>query len=394
MKFFEEGNELLPDNGIVNDTYAEINLSILKNNFRKIKSFVNKKQENNVKICSVVKANAYGHGMNETSRFLSKAGSDYLATADYYESIILRKYLRKFSNKETPILCLGILSEKKKFFDEIVKYNIEVTISDLKIAMEFNDFLSSKNKKHKVQIQVDTGMNRVGIPIDDAYENVIKISRLPHLIVNGIYSHFATSEIFKHGFALKQQKKFIDFVHELETAGLKFKLKHMENTGGFLNYRNDFFNMVRPGISLYGYYPGKSNKMKNIGIEPVMSLKSKVSMIKTVQKSNSISYGRKYFTSKDTKIASIPAGYGDGYPRLLTNKSKVIINSKPYKTVGAICMDWIMAELGKNSGVKVNDEVILFGKEYPADKIAEITGTIPYEILCNVSPRVQRVYVN
>lgn len=187
---------------------------------------------------------------------------------------------------------------------------------------------------------------------------------------------------------------FKNFVKEVEHNLTKIELKHISNSGGILNYNDPFFNMARPGISLYGYYPDRKKAVKDIGINPVMTLKSKVSFIKDLDKNQSISYGRKYFTKKKTKIASIPIGYGDGYPRQLTNKSKVLINGKYYKTVGTVCMDWIMADIGNNSGVNVNDEVILFGKKYPAYKLSDITGTIPYEITCNISSRVQRIYVN
>ncbi|MCY7363498.1 MAG: alanine racemase, partial [Ignavibacteria bacterium] len=196
--------------------------------------------------------------------------------------------------------------------------------------------------------------------------------------------------------------EFKKLLQEIEHNIKKIELRHICNSGGILNYNDPYFNMVRPGISLYGYYPDikKVRKKKGsdtgseIGINPVMTLKSKVSFIKTLDKNQSISYGQKYFTKSKTKIASIPIGYGDGYPRLLTNKSYVEISGKLYRTVGTVCMDWIMADLGINSDIKVNDEVILIGKNYTADKLAELTGTIAYEITCNISSRVQRRYIN
>ncbi|MEO6695872.1 MAG: alanine racemase, partial [Ignavibacteria bacterium] len=181
-------------------------------------------------------------------------------------------------------------------------------------------------------------------------------------------------------------------VKELEQNIIKFDLKHICNTGGILNFNDSFFNMVRPGISLYGYYPDRKRKVKDIGIKPVMTLRSRVKFIKELEKNQSISYGRKYFTKRKTRIVSIPIGYGDGYSRLLTNRSSVIIKGKKFKTAGTVCMDWIMSEIGNNSTIKTGDEVILFGKDYPADELSDLTGTIPYEIICNVSSRVQRIY--
>ncbi|MDQ3020619.1 MAG: alanine racemase [Bacteroidota bacterium] len=376
-----------------NDTYAEIDLKVLKKNFELIKLYANRKSnsEEVVKVCSIVKANAYGHGMNEVGKALAEAGTDYLGTADYTESVILNDYIKKFSKKKVDVLCLGILTDEK-FFDEIISRNIVVTIADVKIALLLNSFAKNKNKKINIHIQVDSGINRIGFLIKDAYEAVQKIRRMSNLNITGIYSHYATSEIPRNSYALKQLSDFKDIVKELEHNVMKFSLKHISNTGGILNYNDTFFNMVRPGISLYGYYPDRKKIVKDIGINPVMALKSKVSFIKQLDKKQSISYGRKYFTKSKTKIVSIPVGYGDGYSRLLTNKARVFIGGKLYRIRGTVCMDWVMSEVGMNSKIKVNDEVILFGKEYPADNLSEITGTIPYEITCNVSSRVKRIY--
>ena len=377
----------------INDTFAEINLSQLKRNFFIIKKHSGKGSDRGVKICSIIKANAYGHGMNETGKALAGFGTDYLATADYSESIILLKYLKKFSIT-IPILCLGILTEKKKYFEDIAEGNIDVTVTDFKTANYLNNFAKSKNIMINIQIHVDTGINRIGFDISDAYEAIGRISCLKNLYIKGIYSHYATSELPRNSYALGQLNAFKKLVREVEHNLIPIELKHISNSGGILNYNDPFFNMVRPGITLYGYYPDRKKVTEDIGIKPVMTLKSKVSFIKYLGKDQSVSYGRNYFTKRKTKIASIPVGYGDGYSRLLTNKSKVLINGKLYKTTGTVCMDWIMTDIGNGSDVKVNDEVIIFGKDYPADTLSELIGTIPYEITCNISSRVQRVFVN
>ncbi|MEO8211069.1 MAG: alanine racemase [bacterium] len=376
----------------INDTYAEINLKALKKNFDTIKRHANSGKNNDVKICAIVKANAYGHGMKEVGKALSEYGADYLGTADYSESIILNDHLKKYSKKNIPVLCLGNLTGSEKFLDDIISRNITITIADVTGAKALNRYAKSRNKKFNAQIQVDSGINRIGILLKDAYESVQTINSLGNLNIRGIYSHFATSEIPDHPYAMKQLSNFKSLVKELEQNVTKFELKHICNTGGILNYNDPFFNMVRPGISLYGYYPDRKKVVKDIGIKPVMTLKSKVKFIKELEKSQSISYGRKYFTKKRTRIASVSIGYGDGYSRLLTNKSGVFIRGKLYKTVGTVCMDWIMAEIGNNSNININDEVILFGKEYPADNLSDLIGTIPYEITCNISSRVQRIY--
>jgi alanine racemase len=381
----------------INDTYAEINLRALRKNFDIIKQkskHTKKAGDENVKVCSIVKANGYGHGMLKVSEELIKHGTNYLGTADYSESIKLSDYLRKKRIKQVPILCFGNLSEDKKYFEEIVSKNIEITISDIKIAKAVNNFAKSVSKKIAIHIHVDTGMNRVGFQEKGIPEAVRKLKGLNNLKIKGIYSHYATSEIPDNSYALKQLRTFKEIIKEIENNVLKIELKHMENTGGIVNYRDGIFNMVRPGISLYGYYPDRKFVDKDINLLPVMTLKSKVSFVKELEKSKSISYGRKYFTKHRTQIASIPIGYGDGYSKILSNKSKVCIKKRFYNVVGAVCMDWIMVDLnGNKSGVKVNDEVILMGKEYPAYNLSEIMKTIPYEVTCNVSSRVQRVYV-
>ncbi|MEO8446924.1 MAG: alanine racemase [bacterium] len=373
------------------DTYAEINLKTLKKNFDRVKKFANRCDDGEVKVCSIVKANAYGHGMNEIGKTLAEYGSDYLGTADYTESIILADHIKKFSKKKVPVLCLGIMTNDV-FFNDIVSRNIDVTFADMSLAKKLNDFAAGRNKKVNIQLQVDSGINRIGFSMKDTRSAVKKLMSYKNLKIKGIYSHFATSEIPQNQYAKKQYKEFKNLIKEIEADLIKFELKHVSNSGGVLNYNDSFFNMVRPGVSLYGYYPDRKESVNDIGIEPVMTLRSRVKFIKTLPKGTSISYGRKYFTQEETKIASVPIGYGDGYSRLLTNKSSVMIRGKKYRTAGAICMDWTMVDLGKNSNVKVNDEVIIFGKEYPADNLSEILGTIPYEITCNVSQRVKRIY--
>ncbi|MFC2092306.1 alanine racemase [Bacteroidota bacterium] len=381
----------------ISNTFAEINIASLRKNFNTIKREANntrKGKKESVKVCSIVKANGYGHGMLRISEELVKLGTDYLGTADYIESIKLRDHLKKRKLRSVFILCLGNLSENKKYFDNILSKDIEVTISEVRIARLLDSFARSKNKIVNVHIHVDTGMNRVGFNDKEVYKAVQKLKELEHIKIKGIYSHYATSEVPRDPFAIKQQRIFKSVISEIESNLLKFELKHMENTGGIINYRDELFNMIRPGISLYGYFPDERAIKKNIELTPVMTLKSKISFIKELEKSKSVSYGRNYFTKQKTYIASVPIGYGDGYSRILSNKSKAVINKKRYDVVGSVCMDWIMIDLkGQRENIKATDEVILMGREYPAYKLANIMKTIPYEITCNISQRVQRIYI-
>lgn len=380
-----------PSNGF--DTYAEVNLRNLKHNYNIIRRASNEKNAaKGTKICSVVKANAYGHGMCRVAEELIDCGTEYLGTAFLTESVELREHLN-LKMKEANILCLGTLTEDKEHFKDVIQNSIEVTLSDVQTARALNRFANAQNKKVDVHIKVDTGMNRTGFLAKDAYEAVRLMSNLKNLNLKGIYSHYATAELPGNSYSLKQLKIFKDVVTEIENNIHKFELKHIENSGGILNFRDGFCNMTRPGIMLYGYYTDRTKIKKDVGIKPVMRMISKVSQIKELDKGESISYGRKFFTSKKTRIASIPIGYGDGYPRALTNKSKVYIHKKLYPSVGTVCMDWIMADVGTKAKIEPNDKVIIFGPEYSADELASLIGTISYEIITNVSDRVQRIYV-
>lgn len=387
---------------LINDSYAEIDLKALKNNFFIVKKLFSKGSVKNVSkknfsnnkfICSVVKADAYGHGMLRCAEELALAGTDFLGTADYSESLRLSAYL-KAKKINTPVFCMGTLPNSKKFLEVIAIENFHFTIVDVEDAKKLNSIAKSLNRKLDVQIQVDSGMNRVGFLIENAYEAVQEILQLKNLNPVGIYSHFATSEIPHHKFAIRQVNAFKKFISEAEANLHKFKYKHISNTGGVFNYEDDFFNLIRPGISLYGYYPAEEYYDEKTGLKPVMNFKSKVRYIKKVPKGRSISYGRRYYTNEDTYIASIPVGYGDGYPRSLTNKGKVLINKKEYDITGTVCMDWIMVNLGPNPDVKINDEVLLFGADYSVSKLAKLGNTMPYEIISGITPRIPRIYIN
>lgn len=374
------------------DTFAEIDLKIFNKNFLKVRKYACRKNAD-TKICSIVKANAYGHGMNVMAESLIGSGTDYLGTADYSETSELRNYLdlKKFYN--IPVLCLGLITEKNKLLDGLACKNVEFSVADVSSAAILNNAAAKLNNRITVHIQVDSGINRTGFRMNEAYDAVNKISSMKNLKLKGIYSHFATSEIPGSSFTKKQEAEFKKLVKSIEESILKFELRHISNTGGILNFNDGYFNMVRPGISLYGFYPDEKKVKHRIGIEPVMTLKSKVKFIKQLEKGESISYGRTYFTKNKTRIASVPVGYGDGYIRSFSNKAKIFIKGKLYNVTGTVCMDWIMADIGVKNEINVNDEVEIFGRNYPAYKLASIAGTISYEITCSVSSRVKRIYI-
>jgi alanine racemase len=379
----------------LNPTRAEIDLSRLEHNFNEIRKHVGKKASR-IKICGVVKANAYGHGIDRISTKLIDLGCDYLGVANYDEAIRLRKLI-----PEANILVFGTLIHSKLEPDKYVRLlhrnNLIATIASLDTARFLNDYSTHFRNRFKVHIEVDTGMRRIGFDFRRAVSNIEKIACMKNLELEGIYTHFATAAEKDKRFALLQLERFHDVLNGLRKKGIHFPVVHAANSGAILDLKDSYFNMIRPGILLYGYYPSKSVKNK-LHLKPVMNFKSKITYIKRVGRGESISYGRKYFTRKDVFIGSIPVGYGDGYWRLLSSRSKVLIRKKFYRQVGAITMDWIMAELGERYTVKIGDDVLLMGEEngynLGADKLASICGTIPYEILCSVSERVERVYIN
>lgn len=381
----------------MNPTRAEIDFSKLAFNVEQIRRHIHREYpRKKIMICGVVKANAYGHGIEETSKKLVDLGLDFLGVANYDEAIRLRKLI-----PDTPILVFGTLIHSKldpaKYVSILHRHNLTATVASLDTAKFLNDYSRKFKNRFKVHIKIDTGMRRIGFDSKRALKNVMQVCSLKHIEVEGIYTHFANSEAKSKAFAYEQLGKFYDLITMLKREGIEFPVIHAANSGAVLDIKESYFNMVRPGLVLYGYYP--SNDIKNnIALKPIMNFKSKVMFIKKVDARQSISYGRKYFTKKPEYIASVPVGYGDGYWRLLSNRMKVLINKEFYRQVGIITMDWSMIELGVRHHMKIGDDVLLMGNEngfnLGADKLARICKTIPYEILCAVADRVERVYIN
>jgi alanine racemase len=380
----------------LNPTRAEIDLNKLKFNYDQIKTHLQKENpKKNIKICGVVKANAYGHGIQEISHKLISIGADYLGVANYDEAIKLRTLI-----PDATILVFGTLIHSKlkpaAYVKRLLNHNLIATVASLETA-RFLDYYSSRiSKKFKVHIKVDTGMKRIGFDVKRAFKNISQVFEYKNLDIEGIYTHFATAEYGDKTFAKLQLHKFQELLHELKKAGMEFPIVHAANSGAILDLKESYFDMVRPGMILYGYYP--SDEVKNkISLKPIMNLKSKVTYTKRVDANTSISYGRKFFTDKKSFIGSIPVGYGDGYWRALSSKGKVAINGNYYPISGTITMDWIMINLGVKSSVRVGDDVLLIGSEngtyLGADKISAMVKTIPYEICCAVADRVQRIYI-
>ncbi|MDP4172986.1 MAG: alanine racemase [Bacteroidota bacterium] len=366
-------------------TLAKISYSNLKFNYLNIRKKVKK-----ARVMAVVKADAYGHGMINCVSALNTLGDkkpDYFAVALLEEAIELRK-----SKVKQPVLTFAPVGPDEAAL--YIKHDVIPTIFET-YHLEMLKAAKTKSKKIKVHVKIDTGMGRLGVPYSEAVDFISKVASKGAFEVDGIYTHFATSDEKDKTYAELQLSRFKSIVDSLKNNGISFGLAHAANSGAILDMPEAYFDMVRPGISLYGYYPSLETS-ESIKLKPVMSLVSKITNVKEVQKGDSISYGRRFIADKPTKIATVPVGYADGYARALTNKTFAIIKGQKYSQVGQVCMDRIMIDINE-ARIKENDEVILLGKknnlEINAWDWAKILNTIPYEITCNISKRVPRVYV-
>ncbi len=365
--------------------YAEINLDNLVNNLNAVKKL---SKEKNI-IC-VVKDNAYGHGLVNVSRKLCENNIEMLAVSNIEEGIKLRE-----NNINLPILIMGVTPIY--CVNELVNYRLTQTISSFEYALLLSDKLSQISQKLKVHIKLETGMGRVGLfASDENYEIVNNIFRNPLFEVEGIYSHFADADSEDQSYTIKQYKLFSSFCNNLERLKLNIKYKHISASSGILNFKFDELNCSRPGLLLYGY--DQNSRKKHTQFKPVMNLKAQIVHIKKIHKGESIGYGRTYISDSEKIIATINLGYGDGFPRYLSNKGRVILKGEYANIVGNICMDQFMIDITHIKDVKIFDEVIIIGSQdslniSPYD-IAELGNTICYEVLCGIRERVPRIYIH
>ncbi|MFH1691246.1 MAG: alanine racemase [Candidatus Omnitrophota bacterium] len=375
----------MKDNFFYRQTWVEIDLKCLAANFFMLK----KSLPSSTKIMAAVKANAYGHGIIEVARKLVDCGVDYLGVACVDEALFLRKNLI-----DTPILNLGAFL--KSDMEAMVKHDICATVSDLSLAKKLDDCASRLKKKAKVHVKIDTGMGRLGIWHEDAFEFIVKLCALENIVIEGLYTHFPSADS-DEAFTRSQINTFCTLIDKLTIKGVEIPLKHSANSVAIMGYQDSHFNLVRPGLAIYGLYP-QEEFCGPLTLLPVLSFKTKVAFVKKVSKGMSISYGRTHIVGKNTKIATLPVGYGDGYNRLLSNKGKVLIRGKICPVVGIVCMDQMMADVGHIGSIKIEDEVVLIGSQgshsIRVENIAQACRTIPYEVVCWISPRVPRVYLN
>jgi len=365
-------------------TFAEINLSRLKYNYLNIKG-----KNKDSKVMAVVKADAYGHGMLAVAKALDSLGKNKPA---YYGVALTEEgvKLRETEFIEEPILTFSPFDINE--VPEYLKYKIIPTICMENDLSKIN--MLNLNKKLKVQINVDTGMGRVGINYLNSINIIKKLVNNNNIVLDGIYTHFATSDEKDKAFANVQLERFNKIIEELRQLKINIGIIHTANSGAIIDMPNAKFDMVRPGISLYGYYPSLETS-ESIKLKPVMSLISKISTIKIIEKGGSVSYGRRFIAKRRTKVATLPIGYADGIPRNLTNNLQVIINGRLFKQIGTVTMDRISIDV-TGSSTRIGNRAVLIGKSgknrITAWDWSKKLNTIPYEITCGISQRVPRVY--
>ena len=365
-------------------TWAEISIPALLHNFNLIK-----KQAEGSYLMPVVKADAYGHGAEAIATALKDAGADSFAVSNLEEALKLRKY-----GIGGPILILG--STPPENADILAQNNITQAIFSLEYAKALS--MNTNGKPICVHIKLDTGMGRIGFNFRQNeflnLEEIFSVYSLENIVVTGLFTHFCVADSVDTddmAYTEEQYNRFTAVIEKIKTKGLDTGLIHCSNSAGIIHSGKFLMDICRPGIILYGLNPSSSVTFK--GIKPVMTLKSVVSMVKHINKGETLSYGRTFNSEKEMKIATVTAGYADGYPRLLSNKGEVIINGKRADIVGNICMDQFMIDVTDIPDVKSGDEVILFGEELTADEVAEKCSTIGYEIICGITQRVPRIII-
>ncbi len=372
----------------IRPVWAEINLDNLAYNIKEVKKNIKK----DTIITAIVKANGYGHGSVEISKVFLENGADRLAVAILAEAIELRN-----SKIKEPILILGYTPPSQ--YKKIIEYDLIQTIYNYEDAKILSEIAVKLNKLVRVHIKIDSGMGTVGfLPNKESVEDIMKISKLKNINIEGIYTHFAKADEADKSYTRQQYKSYADILEKLENKGLEIEIKHVSNSATIIDLPDLNLNMVRAGIMIYGLYPSDEVNKETIKLKPAMTLKTKISHLKILEKDVGISYGQIFRTKRKSRIATLPIGYADGFTRILTGKAEVFINGKRAKVVGKICMDQCMVDVTDIEDVKLGDEVIIFGygdEGYPhVNEIAEKLDTINYEIVCMVGRRVPRVYIS
>ncbi len=364
-------------------TWAEIDLAVIEKNFHNIQKYVGNKP-----VMAVVKADAYGHGSVRVARRLERAGAARFAVATVDEAVELRE-----QGIRLPILILGYVDEADAPL--VARYDLAAPVYDTETAVLFSQAAQRTGRTIRVHFKLDTGMTRLGFAAGpDTVDQICRLSALPGLLAEGLFTHFAVSDTPDgQDFTAQQVDAFRAVAEGLEQAGLHIPVKHCANSGGVLQYKESYFDMVRAGILLYGYYPDPGLP-RPIALQPAMTLKARVVQVRPVEPGRTVSYGRTYTVPHPLREAVLSIGYADGYLRTGSGRAHVLVDGCKAPVLGRICMDMCMVALPDEARVRRGDAVTIFGPAgVTADDVAQAADTIPYEVLCAVSARVPRIYL-
>jgi len=364
-------------------TRAEIDLHALDHNFKHVMLCANGRQ-----ILAVVKARAYGHGTVEVSRRLLTLGADMLGVALVEEGRELRE-----AGIQTPVLIMGAIFPEQA--EAVVSLNLTPVVFSLSVAKALSCAAQKKKKTISVHVKIDTGMGRIGISPEAAPAFIASVQKLGGISVQGLMTHFADADLQDKRFASQQIDRFETLLRTLDAQGITVPMRHAANSAAVLDCPRAFFTMVRPGLMLYGYNPLERENASR-GLRPVLSLVTRIAFIKKVPAGVAISYGRTFTTLRESRIATLPIGYADGYCRSLSNRGEALVRGIRVPVVGRVCMDMCMVDVTDVPSAREGDDAVLIGSQgaewITADDIAAKIGTIAYEVLCGISSRVPRIY--
>lgn len=382
-------------------TWCEVDLQAMRFNLKQIKKLAGRNEfvipsrggkksvhTSLMGILVVIKADAYGHGIVETGLVLNEEGVEIFGVSDINEGISLRDK----GIKRPVLLFESTLPEHIPF---ICEYQLTPTICTLEFAKRLNAYAKKLNKTVRVHIEVDTGMGRLGVWHEDAFDFIQEVSTYSQLIIEGVFTHFPVADTDKK-FTSRQIEQLYEIILRLDKAGIVIPYVHASNSMGLLGYKTSAFNLFRPGLMIYGLYPDE--KVKDvIQLKPVLSVKSKVIFVKEIEKGRSISYGRSFVAKNKMKVATVPIGYNDGYLREFSNKASVLVDGVRCPVLGKVTMDQIIVDVSKVENAKIGSIATILGRQkdesVSADELAGYANTINYEIVCHLGNRLPRVYL-
>ena len=365
--------------------YAKVDLDAIKWNVSKVRETVG----SDVMIMAIIKADGYGHGALPIAHALNEIGVDRFGVAFAEEGMMLRR-----GGIKNPILILGYSHESQ--YGTILDYDLTPAVYTYETAKGLSETGKKAGKTVPIHIKLETGMNRIGfLPCEESIKEIEKISKLPNLYLEGVFTHMAKADETDKKTARKQMDTYRGFVNKLEERGIVFPVKHVANSASILELADFKLDMVRSGIITYGLYPSDEVTLEGTGFKPAMEWKTHIVNLKEVQAGEGVSYGHIFVADEPRKIATLPVGYADGYPRRLSNKGRVLIHGQYAPIVGRVCMDQMMVDVTEIEGAKLLDVVTLMGEEegkrISAEELGEKAGSFNYELVCGISKRVPRV---